>query len=739
MDAEGAGDIVRQFRTWFNDEAKGYAMCGKRRVAQSLLILGTAILALAAAVPAEAAPRETGAATATSGPPIESSKSTLGDTSVDEPALWTSNPSGAKPALASVLAWIGTDSGHSLNLMPSGDGITYYDTQKVTFAESSNDRPAVVVQASTSIVIVAWTGTDPNHTLNLLCHGGTCGTERKLTIWSDTSFTSPALVSFGSGFLLAWAGNDSNHSLNLLPFTLTASGSGFQLNSKTTLRQFGSVAAPSLALNPQNNQLLLSWAASSPAQQLDFATSANGMAWSAAQTSLGETSAVGPSGYAVAASGMPGYWMAWTGTDPAHTLNVRDTSSFPAWPLSGNKTTLDENALGGPALGYVGNVGRILLAWTGTDPAHHMNLATVTTIPLDQRIDAYIATLSTTQLVGQTVVMSVCTNGYDANLNQALTQWDVSNAIIYTSCNGGPTEPPTAAGLQQLDRAMQSHANRAGSLLLAIDEEGGTVDRLAPYYGSTPGARQLAQTGNPQNAYAQAQTDAARMLNLGLNVDFAPVVDVDQGGGEGPSRMFGTTVGTVTTYAGAFLDGLQQHGVAGTLKHWPGIGAATGNPDNTLPTINSSQAQMQAIDFPPFRNLLSHQPGMIMVTTVMVPAYDNQAPADLSSELVTTVLRGQLGYQGVIVTDALGAQGILIYMQQHGYPNPTQAIAEASVRAFLAGNDLLLCPLGQDRLSAVVTAMTNAVQSGRISQTQLKASVHRIIRLRVNQGLMSLP
>lgn len=357
---------------------------------------------------------------------------------------------------------------------------------------------------------------------------------------------------------------------------------------------------------------------------------------------------------------------------------------------------------------------------------------------LDQRIDAYIAGLTTTQLIGQTLMMSVCSSSYTAGQSQALTSWDVGSAIIYTSCGAG-TEPATAAGLQQLDQALQSHANRPGSLLLATDEEGGLVDRLAPYYGSTPSAQQLAASGNPQTAYAQAQTDATRMRSLGLNVDLAPVVDVDQGGGEDPSRMFGTTVSDVDTYGGAFLDGLQQHGVEGTLKHWPGLGAATGDPDYVLPTVTHTQDQLNTIDFAPFRDLLSHQPGMIMVTTVMVSAYDAQRPAMLSPTLVTQVLRGQLGYQGVVITDALDGQGLVAYMQQQGYSNATQGIAEASVRAFLAGDDLLLCPLSQTTLQAIVSAMTQAVQSGRISQSQLHAAVHRIIRLKAQLGLVALP
>lgn len=674
----------------------------------------------------------------------ELSKVTLGDTTIDGPALWTSNASTPNLSLASVLAWTGTDPNHSLNVMQSSDGVHYGG--KVTFNESSASRPAIAVEGPPTTIVLAWTGIDPNHSLNLLCQGAACGTRgssyKKVT-FSDNSFTSPTLARSGSHFYLGWAGTDANHSLNVWPFSLTTSGSGFVMGAKTVLPHFSSVSQPNLSVNPQTNVLLLTWDAAAPASYLAFATSTNGTTWTG--YGLGEASAAGPNALAVASSGMPPYWMTWTGATAARSVYVRFSQSFPTWPNS-NITMLGEAATGGPALGYVGIVGEVLLAWTGIDAAQHLNIATLAsagTPTLDQRIDSYIAGLSTTQLIGQTIMMSVCTNRYSdesGNLSQALQQWDVGSAIIYTSCNGGPTmPPPPAANLQALDSALQSHANHAGTLIIGIDQEGGTVDRLAPYFGGTPSAQSLGQSGNPQNAYNAAATEASRMQSVGLNTDFAPVADVYQGGGEGASRMFGSTVGTVTTYAGAFLDGLQQqqHGIAGTLKHWPGIGAATGNPDLTLPTINQSQATMQANDFAPFANLLYQNPGMVMVTTVLAPAYDAHAPADLSRTLVTSVLRGQLGYRGVVITDALGAQGIVIYMQQQGYTGPA-AIGEAGVRAFLAGDDLLLCPLSQSDLQAVVNAMTSALSSGRITAAELDAAVHRIIRLKVELGVLSV-
>ena len=354
-----------------------------------------------------------------------------------------------------------------------------------------------------------------------------------------------------------------------------------------------------------------------------------------------------------------------------------------------------------------------------------------------QRIDTYIDHLTQAQQIGQLLMLAVYTNAYTAVLDQPLQQWDIANAIVYNQYNGGPLKPTTLGGFSQLVHGLQSHANQA--LIIATDEEGGNVDRLAPYYGPSPSPQMLAATGDPQQAYAQAQLDAQRLLASGINTDFAPLADVSQGGAVDQSRMFGTTPQQVITYAGAFLDGLQRHGVEGTLKHWPGIGSAPANPDYGLPTITHSQAQLNAIDFAPFHALLAHQPGMIMVTHVLVPAYDQHEPASLSPVLIDQVLRGQLGYQGVEITDAMDGGGLLQYMHQQGYTNPAQAIAEASVRAILAGNDIVECPIEPDRLAAVVAALTTAVQSGRISQERLRQSLRRIIALKVQMRLIRLP
>lgn len=354
---------------------------------------------------------------------------------------------------------------------------------------------------------------------------------------------------------------------------------------------------------------------------------------------------------------------------------------------------------------------------------------------LDQRIDGYINHLTTAQKVGQLLAIAVSADGFNSLLYQDLVQWHIDNAVIFTQWGG--VHPPTLTGLRNLIASLQAHAY--APMFIATDEEGGDVDRLAPYYGDTPSPEWLASTGQPSRAYNQATLDAERMHGVGMNVDFAPLADVRQTSALDPTRMFGSTPSQVDTYAGAFLDGLQQHHVAGTLKHWPGLGAATGNPDNALPTVNHSRAQLAAIDFKAFQGLLPRPPDFIMVTHVLVPAYDAHAPASLSPILVNQVLRSQYGYWDVVVTDSLDSAGLLDYMHQIGYGDTATALGEAAVRCILAGDDLVEAPYAQTYLAATVAALLHAVATGRISRARLNLSVHRIIAQKVRMGIMVLP
>lgn len=277
--------------------------------------------------------------------------------------------------------------------------------------------------------------------------------------------------------------------------------------------------------------------------------------------------------------------------------------------------------------------------------------------------------------------------------------------------------------------SMQSHAKIP--LLVTMDEEGGLVDRLGShqFFPPLPAAQTLGESGQPALATQAGDQAAQEMLAMGINTDLAPVVDVrGPDGSVETTRLYGSTPGVVTTFAGAYLDALQSHGVIGTLKHWPGIGDVTLDPHKTLPTITASTSQLQSQHFAPFKALLSHQPGMIMVTHVIVQAIDPQMPATLSPKVVDGVLRGQLGYDGVVMTDSLYMQGIAIHYD----------LPEAGVLAVIAGDDLLEGAFNAPSMAAMIAALKAAIASGRISVGRINQSALRILKLKIRFGLLPL-
>ena len=295
--------------------------------------------------------------------------------------------------------------------------------------------------------------------------------------------------------------------------------------------------------------------------------------------------------------------------------------------------------------------------------------------------------------------------------------------IIYAKNMQSPQQ------LQAYIASMQAHAKIP--LLVTMDEEGGLVDRLGynHFFPPLPSAQALGDTGNPKLATQAGDQAAQEMLAMGINTDLAPVVDVrGPNGSVETTRLYGNTPATVTTFAGAYLDALQSHGVIGTLKHWPGIGDVTLDPHKTLPTIDASMAQLQSQHFATFRALLAHNPGMIMVTHVIVNAIDPTMPATLSPKLVNGVLRGQLGYDGVVMTDSLYMQGIAI---RYNLP-------EAGVLSVIAGDDLLEGAFDTSSMAGMITALKAAISSGRISVARIDQSVMRILKLKIRFGLLPL-
>jgi hypothetical protein len=306
--------------------------------------------------------------------PTEVSKVVLDEQSIDGPSLW-SLPGDAAPKgpdnAVSLLGWTGTDPLHKLNLMLSPDGVTYGD--KLTLDEESSFRPAVLVthNGGANPILVAWTGTDPSHSLNVMYDAYHAQT--KLTL-AESSISAPALAWYQDQVWIAWTGTDPNHTLNVMAL----GPHGLAPGQKTTLYAFTSNARPTLNADTRDHRLLLTWSYTTALPWINVAESEDGADW---ETPLvappPQTSNVGPSIMSLnpQPSGMPIYYWAWTGTDPLHSLNVTDTFTLNNWPDP--ITTLDEQCFGGPSLGYAGHLGHIIVAWTGINPGHNINIGVI--------------------------------------------------------------------------------------------------------------------------------------------------------------------------------------------------------------------------------------------------------------------------------------------------------------------------------------------------------------------------
>lgn len=343
---------------------------------------------------------------------------------------------------------------------------------------------------------------------------------------------------------------------------------------------------------------------------------------------------------------------------------------------------------------------------------------------LIQQSAAYdVSQMTMDEKIGQLFLIETYYKTYTPDIDNMVVGMHAGALIIYGKNMQDPTQ------LKDYIASIQAHATIP--LLVTMDEEGGVVDRLGFYkfFPALPSAMAIGASGDPTLAYNEGVQAANEMLQEGINTDLAPVADVRAipNAVEG-TRLYGDTPTTVTQYAGAFLNGLQQNGVAGTLKHWPGIGGTAADPHLTLPTISQDKATLEAENFASFRALLADNPGMIMVTHVLVPAFDPNMPATLSPILVQGVLRGELGYNGVVMTDSLYMQGIA----------KNYTLPQAGVLAIEAGDDLLEGAFDTNSMSAMIAAIKDAMSSGAITTNRINESVQRILALKIRFGLLPL-
>lgn len=259
-------------------------------------------------------------------------------------------------------------------------------------------------------------------------------------------------------------------------------------------------------------------------------------------------------------------------------------------------------------------------------------------------------------------------------------------------------------------------------LFISIDQEGGRVSRLPADFTIFPPCAVLGRCGTAELAHTAASVTASELRAVGINMNLAPVLDVDSNP-KNPiigDRALGRSANQVCELGQAVISGLQDNRVIACGKHFPGHGDTVADSHLELPVVTASRDRLQQVELPPFEHAIRQGLSTIMTAHVLYPSLDPELPATLSSPILTGLLREQLRFNGLIVTDDLEMRAILDHY----------GIEDAAVRSFQAGADILLICKDHDREVAAMEAMLTAVNDGTITRPRLEASLSRIKQLK---------
>ncbi|HLJ48320.1 MAG TPA: glycoside hydrolase family 3 protein [Bryobacteraceae bacterium] len=305
-------------------------------------------------------------------------------------------------------------------------------------------------------------------------------------------------------------------------------------------------------------------------------------------------------------------------------------------------------------------------------------------------------------------------------LIQILRRQHVGGIVLFRAKNMGSLDD-----LRGLTEALQAEAAKAGQppLLIAADQEGGqlmAIGDATPF----PGNLALGATRSEKLAYLVGQALGREVSAVGINVDFAPVCDVNNNP-RNPvvgTRSFGENPALVGRLSAAMVKGLQRSGVAASAKHFPGHGDTSSDSHHGAPVLPHDLKRLQRIELPPFRSAIAAGVRLIMTAHIVLPALNghSESPATLSPQILRGLLRRKLGFEGLIVTDALD-----MHAMDQGAGLPIDVIT-----ALNAGADLLIFNHDLGRLETVFTSVLQALRRGLLSVDELNASALRILNLK---------
>lgn len=343
--------------------------------------------------------------------------------------------------------------------------------------------------------------------------------------------------------------------------------------------------------------------------------------------------------------------------------------------------------------------------------------------------EAILAEMTLEQKVAQMFMVTFYGRPMNEPARKLITDWQPGAIALFPSNLGTPEQ------VAALTNDIQETLIAAGGIpaFIGVDQEGGVIAHLEDGFTTFPVPMLLTATGDPDLAYQMGAGMAAEMRAVGINMNFAPVADLNTNP-QNPiigRRSFGTDAQQVRPIIAAMVGGMQDNGVMATAKHFPGHGDTDTDSHVALPIVNYGMERLMTTELSPFLATIDADVGNIMVAHIWYPALEPQPnlPASLSYNIVTRLLREQMGYNGLTMTDAMDMDAIdTVYSPQ-----------EAALMAIQAGHDFIVlgAHIAPDVHARTMQAVVDAVRSGQVSEDRINTSVHRILTAKERFGVLA--
>lgn len=332
-------------------------------------------------------------------------------------------------------------------------------------------------------------------------------------------------------------------------------------------------------------------------------------------------------------------------------------------------------------------------------------------------IQAQIAAMSLEEKVGQLVMVGVDRYTNDAHSQQLITRYHVGGFVLLKQNISNANQM-----LSLINSLKETNTVNKVPLLLSIDEEGGRISRMPDELMKIPASQRIGELNQKELSYEVGDVIGKELRAFGLNMNFAPVLDInsnpknpvigDRALGDEPTRVSNLGIQT--------MKGLQAQNIISVVKHFPGHGDTSVDSHIGLPMVNHDLERLKRLELIPFSAAIENEVDVIMLAHILLPKIDQEYPASFSKIVITDLLRNEMKFDGVVITDDMTMGAIV----------KNYDIGEAAVKSIQAGSDIVLVCHDYLKEEAVLKAIRKAAENGSISEDRIDQSVYRILKLK---------